>query len=104
MVYYLIISNNVYLRSISREVKIMEENKIDTTPKISSQEEFQRYYEDGIRKAKTVEEFGAFVETSQKFEYKPEITAKLFLLGIQKSAELTTKTLIEEFRKLGRKE
>ncbi len=83
----------------------MEETpKMEVISEIDSQEKFQEYYENGIRGAKTPEEFEAFIQDAQKYKYKPEITATLFLLGIQKSAEITTKAVIDAFKKSLNKE
>ena len=84
----------------------MEKNTIENniTPKINSQEEFQKYYEDGISKTKTLKEFNSFIENSKSFKYELKMTPTLLLIALPKATELTVGTLLEAFSKIGHKE
>lgn len=76
-------------------------NESIDVPQITSQEQFQVYYEDGIRNAGTLDEFTNFLSSTEQFPYKPEVTGNLLMLSVAKSAQLTAKTVLEAFKTMG---
>lgn len=71
----------------------MEHLPTNEKRKISSQEEFQIFYEKGLSNAKDLNELQKFLDESSNLGFKPELSANLFATAIMKGIKITAQEI-----------